>query len=136
VYREDYNRDERDFACYLDELEAIRWWHRNVAKGNNYWVQGWKKRRVYPDFLFAHERKGKTDRILVWETKGDQFEGNLDTTYKKKLLEAVSRHYLAEDAVKLGKLELVGRAGETVECELILMSEWKTAVETRLEGWK
>jgi DNA modification methylase len=136
VYREDYNRDERDFACYLDELAAIRWWHRNVAKAGNYWVQGWKKRRVYPDFLFAHERSGKTDRILVWETKGDQFEGNLDTKYKSKLLETMTEHYSAEDGVKAGTLRLVGKAGEEVECELVLMSEWRTAVERGLEGWK
>jgi len=136
VYREDYNRDERDFACYLDELGAIRWWHRNVAKGINYWVQGWKKRRVYPDFLFAHERNGKTDRILVWETKGDQFEGNLDTKYKSKLLETVTKHYHAEDGVKAGTLQLVGKAGEQVECELVLMSEWQTAVNKRVEDWK
>jgi type III restriction enzyme len=136
VYREDYNRDERDFACYLDELGAIQWWHRNVARAGNYWVQGWKKRRVYPDFLFAHERSGKTDRILVWETKGDQFEGNLDTKYKSKLLETMTKHYRAEDGVKAGTLQLVGKAGEEVECELVLMSEWRTAVEKRMEGWK
>lgn len=133
VYREEYNGDERDFACYMDELGAISWWHRNVAKGNNYWVQGWKKRRVYPDFLFAHAREGKKDRILVWETKGDQFEGNLDTKYKSKLLEAMTKHYLAEDVVVAGKLHLIGKEGEDVECDLVLISEWKTGIEKKVE---
>jgi type III restriction enzyme len=132
VYRDDFNSDEADFACYLDELQALRWWHRNVAKAGSYWIQGWKKHKVYPDFIFAHERQGKTDLIRVWETKGDQLEGNLDTQYKRKVLEIASKHYRAEDGVKAGRLELVGRAGETVECDLVLMSEWKTEVSKRL----
>ena len=60
--------------------------------------------------------------------KGDQLEGNLDTSYKRKLLETVSEHYRAEDGLKAGTLELIGQAGETVECDLVLMSEWKTEV--------
>ena len=87
-----------------------------------------RKNRVYPDFIFAHEHTGKTDRILVWETKGDQLEGNLDTTYKRKLLDLMTKNYRAEEVVKAGTLELVGQAGETVECQLLLMSEWKTAL--------
>jgi type III restriction enzyme len=132
VYKSDYNQDEADFACYLDELQALRWWHRNVAKPGGYWIQGWRKHRVYPDFIFAHERQGKTDLIRVWETKGDQLEGNLDTRYKRKLLELASKHFHAEDGIKAGKLELVGRAGETIECDLVLMSEWKTEVSKKL----
>jgi type III restriction enzyme len=133
IYQDDFNGAEAEFACYLDEAKALRWWHRNVAKADNYWLQGWKKNRVYPDFIFAHERTGKTDRLFVWETKGDQLEGNLDTNYKRKLLETVTKHYRAEDGVKAGKLELIGQAGEAVECELVLMSEWKTEVLKKLE---
>ena len=111
---------------------ALRWWHRNVAKGANYSIQGWKKGKVYPDFIFAHERTAKADRILVWEMKGDQLEGNLDTEYKRKLLAAVSAHFKAEDGVKAGTLELVGQGGESVLCELVLMSGWRTELSTRL----
>jgi type III restriction enzyme len=128
VYEDDFNSDEAEFACYLDEAKALRWWHRNVAKAGNYWIQGWKKNRVYPDFIFAHERTGDTDRILVWETKGDQLEGNLDTTYKRKLLENISANYRAEDGTKVGTLELVGHAGEAVKCDLVLMRDWRTEV--------
>jgi type III restriction enzyme len=128
VYEDDFNKSEAGFACYLDEAGALRWWHRNVAKGNNYWIQGWKKGRIYPDFIFAHEHGSKKDRIFVWEMKGDQLEGNLDTAYKRKLMKTVSEHFRAEDGVKAGTLELVGQGGESVECELVLMSEWKNAI--------
>lgn len=134
VYQDDYDKDEADFACYLDEAKALRWWHRNVAKAaGSYSIQGWKRHRVYPDFIFARERTGKTDKVFVWETKGPQLEGNLDTKYKTKLLETVSKYYKAEDGTKAGTLELIGQAGETVECDLILMPEWKTEVAKRLE---
>ena len=132
IYQDDFNGSEAEFACYLDEAKALRWWHRNVAKAGNYWIQGWRKNRVYPDFIFAHERAGDTNRIFVWETKGDQLEGNLDTKYKRKLLETVSANYRAEDGFKAGTLELVGQDGEAVECELVLMSEWKTEVRKKL----
>jgi len=133
VYQDDFNGDEAGVACYLDEAKALRWWHRNVAKTGNYSVQGWKKNRVYPDFIFARERTGQTDRILVWETKGDQLEGNLDTEYKRRLLQTISANYRAEDGIKAGEMELVGQAGETVQCELILMREWKTEIRKRFE---
>jgi type III restriction enzyme len=103
-----------------------------VAKGANYSIQGWKKGKVYPDFIFAHERTPKADRILVWEMKGDQLEGNLDTEYKRKLLATVSAHFKVEDGVKAGTLELVGQGGETVLCELVLMSGWNTQLGRRL----
>jgi type III restriction enzyme len=130
VYHEDFNTPEREFACYLDEKNALRWWHRNVAK-TGYSIQGWKKNRVYPDFIFARERTGKADCIFVWEMKGPQLEGNLDTEYKRKLLETMSEHYRAEDGVKAGTLQLVGQAGEAVECDLVFMSDWKTRINVK-----
>lgn len=51
VYDSDYNQDERDFACYLDDDAALKWWHRNVAKAGQYHLQGWRKQKVYPDFI-------------------------------------------------------------------------------------
>jgi type III restriction enzyme len=128
VYEKDFNPDEAEFACYLDEQAALEWWHRNVAKSGNYHLQGWKKNRVYPDFIFAHQKAGKKQRIVVWETKGDQLEGNLDSEYKRKLLDTMTQCFKAEDVVKAGELELVGLDGTTVTCEMVLMSVWKTGI--------
>jgi type III restriction enzyme len=128
VYDEGFNPDEAEFACYLDEQAALDWWHRNVAKGGNYHLQGWRKNRVYPDFIFAHQRSGKKHRIVVWETKGDQLEGNLDSEYKRKLLDTMSKCFKAEDVVRAGELELVGKDGTSVICEMVLMSDWKARI--------
>jgi type III restriction enzyme len=132
VYDEDFNPDEAEFACYLDEQAALDWWHRNVAKSGNYHLQGWRKNRVYPDFIFAHQKAGKKQRIVVWETKGNQLEGNLDSEYKRKLLDTMTQCFKAEDVVRAGELELVGQDGTTVTCEMVLMSDWKTGIHRTL----
>lgn len=62
--------------------------------------------------------------MVVIETKGDQLEGNLDTTYKRKLLDTVNKHYAFEQVKKAGELELILDDKTTVSCDLILMSEW------------
>jgi type III restriction enzyme len=132
VYEEDFNPNEAEFACYLDEQAALQWWHRNVAKSGNYHLQGWKKNRVYPDFIFAHQKAGKKQRIVVWETKGDQLEGNLDSEYKRKLLDTMTQCFKAEEVVRAGELELVSEDGTTVICEMVLMSDWKAGIHHTL----
>lgn len=128
AYKLEFNNDEQDFACYLDEHKALVWWHRNVAKSGQYFVQGWRKNKVYPDFIFAVNDK----RVVVIETKGDQLEGNLDTTYKKKLLQTINDNFKVEKVKKAGELELVFDDSTTVSCDMLLMSEWKTKVHNYL----
>lgn len=125
VYRTDFNNDEAEFACYLDEQQALKWWHRNVARGDNYCLQGWRKHRVYPDFLFALQQSDSRSRLIVWEMKGDQLEGNLDTVYKRKLLRMMNSAFTEGHTTTAGKLDLVLRDQTVVSCDLVLMSEWK-----------
>lgn len=128
AYKLEFNNDEQDFACYLDEHKALVWWHRNVAKSGQYFVQGWRKNKVYPDFIFAVNDK----RVVVIETKGDQLDGNLDTKYKKKLLQTINDNFKVERVKKAGELELVFDDSTTVSCDMLLMSEWKTKVHDYL----
>ncbi|WP_340693305.1 DEAD/DEAH box helicase family protein [Hyphomonas sp.] len=130
VYEYELNKDERDVAIYLDKDEALNWWHRNVAR-TQYGLPGWKRGRVYPDFVFAAIRKDGTKRLTVLETKGDQLD-NLDTAYKRALLELLSDNFEWDTTTPAGALEVITAQGETVECKLILMSEWKTALPKHL----
>lgn len=123
VYEDEMNSDERDVAVYLDGEKTLAWWHRNVAR-TQYGIQGWKRAKIYPDFIFAVQRDGETKRIIVLETKGDQLD-NLDTHYKREALAFLSEHFQWDEATPVGELELVNN-GETVEGTLILMSEWRT----------
>ncbi|MCC6159785.1 MAG: DEAD/DEAH box helicase family protein [Deltaproteobacteria bacterium] len=122
IYENEMNPDERDVAVYLDGEQTLAWWHRNVAR-TQYGIQGWKKAKIYPDFIFAVQREGGTRRITVLETKGDQLD-NLDTAYKRETLSFLSNHFQWDDVTPVGELELVNN-GEIVEGILILMSDWK-----------
>jgi type III restriction enzyme len=123
------NSDERDVAVYLDGEEALTWWHRNVAR-TQYGIQGWKKYKIYPDFIFALHREGENKRITILETKGDQLD-NLDTAYKRDALDFLSQHFKWDDAIPVGELQLVN-SGETVEGTLILISEWRAKLPAYL----
>jgi len=129
VYEADFNTDEKDVAVYLDGEGALTWWHRNVAK-TQYGIQGWRKAKIYPDFIFAVQRDGEAKRITVLETKGDQLD-NLDTAYKRAALSYLSQQFRWDDAVPVGDLELVNQ-GETVGGTLILMSEWRALLPAHL----
>ncbi len=129
-YQANFDTDEAEFACYIDEVAALKWWHRNVARAGHYFVQGWRKNKVYPDFIFALQKQNGKERLVVLETKGDQLAGNLDTNYKRRLLEQLSNAYKQDETVKAGELQLVGEGVEVV-CDLVLMSEWKTTFGNR-----
>lgn len=129
VYENELNSDERDVAVYLDGEKTLAWWHRNVAR-TQYGIKGWKKAKIYPDFIFAVQRQGEAKRITVLETKGDQLD-NLDTAYKREALAFLSEHFQWDEATPVGELELVNN-GETVEGTLILMNEWKAKLPAYL----
>lgn len=130
VYGNELNSDERDVAVYLDGEKALAWWHRNVAR-RQYGIQGWKKARIYPDFIFAVLGNGEAKRITVLETKGDQLD-NLDTAYKREVLTFLSSAFQWDNYTPAGELELVKNTGETVQGTLILMSEWKSKLPAYL----
>lgn len=96
------NELEKNFAHFLDGEKALQWWHRVVARQQGeYYVQGWNKQRIYPDFVaMAKEVEGMT-RVLIFETKGPQFEGNRDTEYKRKVLKTLEKAFNATSDTKM-----------------------------------
>lgn len=85
---------ERSFARYLDERRALQWWHRVAARQRNeYYLRGWRRDRIYPDFIaFTDEAFGKR-HLFVFETKGEHLKGNDDTEYKRQVLEILERAF-------------------------------------------
>ena len=120
----DFNGEERSVAVQLDGEAAITWWHRNVAR-TQFPIQGWRRHKIYPDFIFAVAQTNGASKIVALETKGDQLD-NSDTAYKRSVLELVSKHFAWDDAAPAGTLELVRKNGETVECSLVLMADLPT----------
>ena len=127
----DMNELEVVFAGYLDEQAALRWWHRNVAK-TQYGLQGWRRQKVYPDFVFARvTREGRT-QMVVMETKGLHLQGP-DTTYKQALLERLTQAFSDERGWVGGELALQ-HGTEEVVCDLVFSAAWRGAMDQRYFG--
>lgn len=87
VPADDFNEMEKSVAWYLDDQDKLLFWYRNIPK-KDYGVQGWRRGKVYADFIFTDKDEAGTgfNRIFVVETKGIHLKGNEDTEYKKALL--------------------------------------------------
>ena len=90
IYRRQFDSDlERGFARYLDEREALRWWHRVAARqGGDYYLRGWKPDRIWPDFVALWGRSAETAALAIYETKGRHLE-NSDTAYKERVMKTL-----------------------------------------------
>ncbi|MEY2499029.1 MAG: type restriction enzyme [Verrucomicrobiota bacterium] len=76
------SRLEQSVATFLEDQAPLYFWHRNRPRAD-YFVQGWKKNRIYSDFIFTAsdpEEKGGAsfNRVFVLETKGRHLAGVRD----------------------------------------------------------
>ena len=126
LFTADMNELEAGFAGYLDERAALRWWHRNVAK-TQYGLQGWRRHKVYPDFVFGRVTNEGGTQIVVMETKGLHLQGP-DTDYKRALLERLSQAFRDERASPSGELVLEGGT-EDVVCDIIFNDAWRGVMD-------
>ena len=120
---------EKKFAYYLDEHRALQWWHRiAVRQRGEYYVQGWKQGRIYPDFVaMTREFEGVT-RVLIFETKGEHLGGNLDTEYKKKVLKTLEDTFNAA-----GTMRVHGEAKREGIFQLVFNTQQFPEITVRLE---
>ena len=96
VFEREFNDLERRFAFYLDEQKALRWWHRvAVRQQGEYYLRGWRRERVWPDFVAMGGEKDGKPSVLVFETKGEHLKGNDDTEYKERLFAALEETFNA-----------------------------------------
>ena len=88
VPSEDFNGTEQSVAWYLEEQEKLLWWYRNLSR-QDYYIQGWRKHKIYPDFIFTEvDAQDNTaySKVFVVETKGLHLK-NEDTAYKQSILD-------------------------------------------------
>lgn len=129
VYRKQLNGLEQNAAWYLDSAQAVRWWHR-IAVRQDWHLQGWKRGRVYPDFLACLEQTGEGMlRFSVLETKGLHLKGSEDTLYKERLFELLTQH--SQSAVSVGELRL-GLQQQHLRFELLLENNWQDRIKSSL----
>jgi type III restriction enzyme len=121
VFKHELNGEEQGLARKLDDNAMINWWHRNGTAYGSYALRGWKRGRVYPDFVFAVVNDGKKKRLVALESKGDQLD-NLDTAYKRNLLAKLTEAYGKHSSETSGKLALSRDAPE-YEAAVVLFSD-------------
>lgn len=102
---DDLNEYEKSVALYLDKHPEVLWWYRNLVGAQCFSIQGYKRNKIYPDFVVQQGHKNKpVASVVVVESKGKHLKGNEDTTYKRtvgsyfqKVGQKVPWQKLAED---------------------------------------
>ncbi len=124
VEEEKFNDTEKAVALYLDEQEKLLWWYRNISR-QDYYLQGWKKNRVYPDFIFSEIDSNEQDdysKVFVVETKGIHLK-NEDTDYKKNVFEFCNKL-----GIQKNWTELNTEFDKKIEFQVIFEDEWKAKI--------
>ena len=101
------NALENRVATFLDRQERLFFWYRNRAR-QDYYVQGWKRGRIYADFIFTlkpddPDAADPFHQVFVVETKGLHLEEAADTEYKRSVFDICSRHATRCDWAEFGR---------------------------------
>jgi type III restriction enzyme len=84
--RASFNTYEAEVALVLDRHPEVLWWYQNRVGKENFAIQGFRKNRIFPDFVVQNGQDQKpVARVVVVESKGRHLEGNPDTEYKRKI---------------------------------------------------
>ena len=80
------NDYEKSVALYLDKHPEVLWWYRNLVGAQCFSIQGYRRNKIYPDFVVqqGHNKKPVASVVVV-ESKGKHLKGNEDTNYKRKV---------------------------------------------------
>jgi len=131
VPEEELNTLEQSVAVYIDKQQKLLWWYRNLSK-QDYYIQGWKKSKIYPDFILSKSNEENDDysKVLVIETKGLHLK-NEDTGYKKSVFDICN---------ELGKKISWKELGEefkdkTIEFKIIYDKEWQRKLNEIFDVW-
>lgn len=85
------NTLERKVGDLLDKQEKILWWFRNKVNRKWYSIQGWQQNKIRPDFVAAKKTaENHLELVYIIESKGEHLLGNIDTAYKKKVLDVMT----------------------------------------------
>ena len=127
---DDLNQFENKVATYLDQQARLFFWYRNRAR-KDYFVQGWKPRRIYADFVVAlrDDEAGADDgfdQVFVVETKGVHLKEAEDTEYKRSVFDICSEHARKADWAEFAP----AMRSKVMRFEVVDEDEW----QARLNG--
>ncbi len=127
---DDLNQFESKVATYLDQQARLFFWYRNRSR-KDYYVQGWKPRRIYADFIVTlqdDESEADDDfhQVFVVETKGVHLKGSEDTEYKRSVFDICSDHARKTDWTRF----VPAMQRKVMRFEIVDEEEW----QARLNG--
>ena len=131
-YQSHYNTLEEKVAQYLDNKEdVVKWWHRMLErKASSYYLQGWRKSKVWPDFLIACEtEKSNKKRYMVLETKGDHLD-NVDTRYKDQLFKLLELYY--KEPLNIKGMQVATPEEQEMAFKMLKETTWQQDLQTTL----
>jgi type III restriction enzyme len=130
VPEENINELEKSVAVYLDNQEKLLWWYRNMSK-QGYHIQGWKKNKIYPDFIASDINTVNEEDygdVYVLETKGLHLK-NEDTSYKQDVFELCNQM-----GIKKAWKELdLDFPDKKVNFQVIFEDEWQNKINKIFE---
>ncbi len=131
VLEEDLNALENAVASYMEDQAELFFWYRNAPR-KDYRVQGWKRERIYADFIFALTESGKAhpepyNRVYVVETKGAHLK-NEDTDYKRSVFNRCTELARESDWAHL----VPGMKSKRMRFEVIAEPEWQSRLNQLL----
>ncbi len=132
THEDDLNGLENKVATYLDRQERLFFWYRNRAR-KDYYVQGWKRSRIYADFIFTlrPDEPGAGDpyhRVFVVETKGLHLKQSADTEYKRSVFDICSDHARKTDWADF----VPAMRGKVMRFEIVDEDEWEQRLNAML----
>ena len=123
---DDLNQFENKVATYLDQQARLFFWYRNRAR-KDYYVQGWRPRRIYADFIVTlrGDEPGAPDddfhQVFVVETKGVHLKAAEDTEYKRSVFDICSDHARKADWAEF----VPAMRSKVVRFEIVDEDEWQ-----------
>ena len=128
VFKGELNGFEENVALFMDQAKAIKWWHRIAVNKRSYSIQGWKRNKIYPDFLCEIEPEENGQRMLVLETKGKHLD-NEDTAFKRRLFEVL------EEAYQIGTVDLIDDQAQEIKFAILMQTVERDAWKMDLEPY-
>ncbi|MFH1991134.1 MAG: DEAD/DEAH box helicase family protein [Pseudomonadota bacterium] len=132
VPEDDFNETEKAVAWYLEGQKRLFFWYRNRSR-QDYAIQGWRKHKIYPDFIFTATVSEETcdyEQVYVVETKGLHLIGSPDTDYKCKMFSLCTKEAKSRSWSELGLV----MKDKVLRFEVLAEDEWEAKLNEMLQA--
>ena len=124
------NSLETKVATCLDKQARLFFWYRNRSR-QDYFVQAWKPRRIYADFVLTLKPDDADDefhQVFVMETKGIHLQQSEDTKYKRSVFDICTERAKKTDWAKF----VPAMQRKALHFEIVDEDEWERKLNEML----